>query len=131
MAAEKQFEDRVKSFLKEQGDWFLKYWGGAPYTKSGIPDLLVCCAGQFMGIELKAEKGEPTMLQLQTLKRIRKAGGYGILLYAGDFKAFMKWYGDRIKGKAWYLDNIEMQHRWIARLKERSSEDGSKEEGST
>ena len=42
MAAEKRFEDRVKSFLTEQGAWFLKYWGGGHYTKSGIPDLLVC-----------------------------------------------------------------------------------------
>lgn len=131
MAEEKNFEDRVKRFLKEHHCWYVKYWGGGSFTKAGIPDLLVCCNGYFMGIELKAEKGEPTMLQLQTLKRIREAGGYGILLYAGDFKAFMKWYGDQIKGKAWYLDNIEMQHRWIAKLKERSSEDDSKEEGST
>ena len=40
MAAEKNFENKVKKFLKDKGAWVLKYWGGAAYTKSGIPDLL-------------------------------------------------------------------------------------------
>lgn len=43
MAAEKNFEEKVKKYLKENGCWFLKYWGGGGFTKSGIPDLLVCC----------------------------------------------------------------------------------------
>jgi hypothetical protein len=41
VAAEKNFENRVKKYLDEYGCWWLKYWGGAAYTKSGIPDLLV------------------------------------------------------------------------------------------
>lgn len=40
MAAEKNFENKVKAFLKDTGAWLLKYWSGAAYTKSGIPDLL-------------------------------------------------------------------------------------------
>lgn len=47
MAAEKNFENKVKKFLKDKGAWVLKYWGGAAYTKSGIPDLLVCFKGWF------------------------------------------------------------------------------------
>ena len=43
MAAEKNFENKIKGFLKDHGCWFLKYWGGAAYTKSGIPDILACC----------------------------------------------------------------------------------------
>ena len=43
MAAEKNFENRVKKYLDEYGCWWIKYWGGAAYTKSGIPDLLVNC----------------------------------------------------------------------------------------
>lgn len=45
MAAEKNFENRVKKYLDEYGCWWLKYWGGAAYTKSGIPDLLVSSDG--------------------------------------------------------------------------------------
>ena len=87
-AAEKNFENRVKNYLKDKGAWVLKYWGGAAYTKSGIPDLLVCFEGWFLGIELKAPKGKPSELQLYNLREIEKAGGIGILLYPKDYEQF-------------------------------------------
>ena len=89
MAAEKNFENKVKKFLKEQGAWFLKYWGGAAYTKAGIPDLLACVNGHFLGVELKASKGKASELQLHTLKEIDKAGGFAILLYPDQFELFV------------------------------------------
>lgn len=88
MAQEKNFEGKVKQFLTKKGCWFLKYWGGASYTKSGIPDLLVCCRGRFLGIELKAKTGKPTELQVYNLRKIDEAGGLGILLYPDDFDRF-------------------------------------------
>lgn len=88
MAAEKNFENKVKKFLDEEGCWFLKYWGGAAYTKSGIPDLLVCCNGHFLGVEVKAPNGKPSPLQIHNLKKIDDAGGLGILLYPKDFDQF-------------------------------------------
>ena len=80
MAAEKNFENKVKKFLKENGCWILKYWGGAAFTRSGIPDLLVCCKGRFIGVELKAAKGRPSDRQLYNLEGSRKSGGYGVVL---------------------------------------------------
>ena len=88
MAAEKNFENKVKKYLKEQGAWFIKYWGGAAYTKSGIPDILACCNGKFLGIEVKAKNGKPSELQLYNLKKIDEAGGFAILLYPKDFERF-------------------------------------------
>lgn len=90
MASEKNFENKVKSFLKEEGCWFLKYWGGGQFTKEGIPDILCCCNGQFMGIEIKAPNGKPSLLQIYNLKKIDEAGGFGILLYPKDFEDFKK-----------------------------------------
>lgn len=72
MAAEKNFENKVKKFLKDKGAWVLKYWGGAAYTKSGIPDLLVCFNGWFLGIELKAPNGRPSDLQLYNLRELKR-----------------------------------------------------------
>lgn len=92
MAAEKNFENRVKGFLKEQGCWFVKYWGGGGFTKAGIPDLLACCNGWFLGVELKAPKGKPSELQLWNLVKIDDGGGFGWLLYPDkfdDFKQFV------------------------------------------
>ncbi len=88
MAAEKNFENRVKKFLKDNGCWLLKYWGGAAFTKSGIPDLLVCCKGLFIGIELKAPKGKPSDLQIYNLREIDKSGGYAVLLYPDHWELF-------------------------------------------
>lgn len=88
MAAEKNFEDRVKAYLKERGCWFVKYWGGGAYTRAGIPDLLVCCMGAFLAVELKAATGKPEELQLYKLRQIEAAGGFAILLYPDDFDTF-------------------------------------------
>lgn len=88
MAAEKNFENKVKTFLTDAGCWFLKYWGGAAYTKSGVPDILVCCKGRFMGVEVKAPNGKPSDLQIYNLKMIDRAGGLAILLYPKDFDLF-------------------------------------------
>lgn len=94
MAAEKQFENKVKTFLKDNDCWFLKYWGGAAYTKSGIPDILVCCKGWFMGVETKAPNGKPTDLQIYNLRKIDRAGGLAILLYPKDYDLFKKLVND-------------------------------------
>lgn len=90
MAAEKNFEEKVKRFLKDRGAWFIKYWGGGGFTKSGIPDLLVCYRGHFLGIELKGPRGQPSDLQLYHLRQIDQAGGYGILLYPKDYEMFQR-----------------------------------------
>ena len=88
MAAEKQFENKVKAFLKEQGCWYIKYWGGGGFTKSGIPDLLICCNGRFVAVEVKASTGKPSDLQLKKIRDIRKAGGVAFTLYPDQFEEF-------------------------------------------
>lgn len=87
MAAEKNFENRVKKFLKEQNCWFLKTWGGG-LQRSGIPDLLISCNGRFVGVELKAPNGKPSELQIWNLLKIDDSGGFGWLLYPKTFEAF-------------------------------------------
>ena len=88
MAAEKNFENRVKAFLDAEGCWYVKYWGGGSYTRAGVPDLLVCCAGRFLGVEIKGPNGRPSPLQLHQLETIRTAGGLAMVLYPKDFELF-------------------------------------------
>ena len=85
MASEKNFENRVKNFLKEQDCYFFKYWGGGEFTKAGI---IACVAGFYLGIEVKGEKGKPSALQIHNLRKIDDAGGAGILLYPDEFEVF-------------------------------------------
>lgn len=115
MASEKNFENKIKKFLETKNAWFLKYWAGAAFTKTGIPDLLVCCNGHFLGIEVKAPNGKPSPLQIHNLKLIDKAGGFGILLYPKDFELFQNFcdclmVGD--KDKSLYHYNI-LKSRWL------------------
>lgn len=90
IAAEKNFENRIKQFLKEEGCYFIKYWGGGNYTKTGVPDLLICCNGHFVAVEVKGPKGRPSELQLWNIEQIRKAGGYADVLYPEDFESFKR-----------------------------------------
>jgi len=90
MAAEKIFENKVKKFLDDRGAWFIKYWAGAQYTKNGIPDILTCIHGYFVAIEVKAENGRPTPIQLFNVRKINDAGGFAFVLYPSAFRAFKK-----------------------------------------
>ena len=82
---EKAFENKIKSYLKENNCYFVKYWGGGYFTEAGIPDLLVCCNGYFLGLEIKAENGKPSDLQEYNMEQIKKAGGIGMIVYPKDF----------------------------------------------
>jgi hypothetical protein len=84
---EKQFEQKVKQFLKEQQCWVLKTWSNG-VQREGVPDLLACVDGYFVAIELKAEKGKPSELQLWNIEQIRKAEGIAIVLYPDQFEQF-------------------------------------------
>jgi hypothetical protein len=88
VATEKNFENKVKKFLKDEGCYFIKYWGGGEFTKAGVPDVLACVDGFFFGIEIKAPKGKPSPLQIHNLQQIDESGGFAVLLYPIDFELF-------------------------------------------
>ena len=89
MSGEKIFENKVKLYLKEKGAYFIKTHGDR-FSKIGVPDLIVCYKGLFIGIELKASNGKPSELQLYNLREIEKSGGISYLLYPKDFKDFKR-----------------------------------------
>ena len=92
MAQEKLFENKVKKFIESQGGWQVKFFANR-MTKNGIPDILACVNGYFIGIEVKAQNGHPSALQLHHCSEIRKAGGFAFVLYPSgyeEFKSFIK-----------------------------------------
>lgn len=112
MAQEKNFEQRVKKFLEAENCWFVKFFANA-YTKSGIPDVLVCCNGYFLGVELKAQNGKPSELQKWNIQKICESGGIGVILYPDQFNDF--------KQLIWCLDvrNVCGACNVAARINER------------
>ena len=95
---EKDFEKQVKAFLKEKGCWVLKTWSNG-IQREGVPDLLVCCNGFFLGVELKAKNGHPSPLQLWNIEQIRKSNGYAIVLYPDQFDDFKYLVEDLLIGR--------------------------------
>lgn len=75
---EKIIENKIKKYLKSIGAYFVKQHGNA-FVKSGIPDILVCYHGAFIGIEVKNEKNKTTLLQDHNLSEIKKAGGIAVV----------------------------------------------------
>tara|TARA_R100000935_G_scaffold55794_1_gene86229 strand:+ start:553 stop:765 length:213 start_codon:yes stop_codon:yes gene_type:complete len=50
------------------------------YGASGVPDIIACYEGRFIGIECKANGGKPTALQKKHLADIKKAKGLSLLI---------------------------------------------------
>lgn len=96
MGAEKRFETKIKKYLKDRGCWCVKYFANA-FTPSGIPDLLTCINGHFVAIEVKADNGEPSKLQLLNVKKIREAGGIAIILYPSQWDIFTEFINDLLE----------------------------------
>lgn len=89
MASEKNFENKVKKWLKEHGAWYVKTWSNG-VQRAGIPDLIICWKGHFLGVELKAENGKPSDLQRYEIEQIRKSGGTALVLKPSGFEEFKK-----------------------------------------
>lgn len=50
------------------------------YGASGVPDIIACISGRFVGIECKAGKGKTTALQEKNLNAITQAGGLSVVV---------------------------------------------------
>lgn len=89
MAAEKQFENKIKAELHARNAWRVKFFANA-FTPAGIPDVLACYRGRFLGIEVKGGSSYGlTELQKYNLRLIRQAGGIGICVYPSGWQQFL------------------------------------------
>ena len=66
----------IKHYLASYGSeiFFWKEHGG-PYGTSGVPDIICCYKGRFIGMECKLPGGRLTELQKRAIHRINQAGG--------------------------------------------------------
>jgi len=80
---EGKVKDAVTKILKERGAYyFYPVTGG--FGRSGIPDIVACYKGWFIGIECKAGTNQPTALQRAELKKIYDANGLAIVINTGN-----------------------------------------------
>lgn len=71
---EKKVKLAVKKILDSLGIYhFSPFMAGM--GRAGVPDIIACYNGRFLGIECKAGKGKTTALQDRELAAIDAAGG--------------------------------------------------------
>ena len=83
----------IKIYLTSLGSdvFFWKEHGG-PYGTSGIPDIICCYKGRFLGLEVKLPRGKLTALQKRALEKINAAGGIARRVESvDDVKAVIEW----------------------------------------
>jgi Holliday junction resolvase len=79
MTPEAKVKKKVVAILKEYKAYFFYPVTGG-YGRSGVPDIIVCYNGCFIGIECKAGTNKPTPLQEKNLKDIQAAGGVSLVV---------------------------------------------------
>lgn len=93
MGKEKNFENRVKKWLRAQGCYVIKHYG-CGNTRAGVPDLIICANGRFVAVELKSEEGIVSELQVAHMNHIFEAGGSCFILRPSDFENFKAYITD-------------------------------------
>jgi len=77
MAAEARLQRWILKTLRSKGFYAVVV---SPPVEVGTPDILACIEGQFVGIEVKTGKNEPTRIQEHRIRQIRDANGHGIVI---------------------------------------------------
>ena len=80
---EGEIKDQVRKVLDEMGAYYF-FPAANGYGRTGIPDVIACVGGHFVGIECKAGSKQPTALQQRELDNIEKAEGTGLIVNADN-----------------------------------------------
>lgn len=78
---EKTIENQIKRYLDRLGCWYMKVHGSA-FQKAGVPDLIACIGGRFVGIEIKRPGGKLSALQQLQIDEINRNGGCAFVAYS-------------------------------------------------
>jgi Holliday junction resolvase len=79
MTPERKVKEKVVNTLKKMGCYYCTPMTGG-FGNSGVPDILVCYKGKFIGIECKANNGKLTALQTDNLHRISANSGIALVI---------------------------------------------------
>lgn len=103
MGNEKNFENKIKKYLKDNGIYPLGFekqkMAATPIgyyekrfanrnTGAGLPDMHIVIYGFSIEIEIKAKNGKPSDLQLKICDQMRKSHSLAFILYPSGFKYF-------------------------------------------
>lgn len=90
MQPEARIGKRIREYIENAGGFVFKVHGG-PQMMAGLPDLIACIQGVFIGIEVKQPGQNATARQIFVHNMIRRSGGHVVVAHsveeAADFIA--------------------------------------------
>ena len=86
---EKWVKQQVVKMLKERHLYYFFPVAGN-YTSIGVPDIVACIRGRFVGIECQVGNNRPTVLQHKNLEDIRNNGGIAMVVTENDLETLEK-----------------------------------------
>lgn len=75
---ESKIQKEILAYLRKNKIFHIRFQ--AQTNINGIPDIICCYKGLFIGLELKQEKGKATDLQNKKLEAINNSGGIGLII---------------------------------------------------
>lgn len=76
---EKAVKAKVKAVLDSEGVYYFMPPANG-FGRSGVPDIVACVNGLFVGIECKANGNKPTALQIREIEAIRRSNGVAVVV---------------------------------------------------
>lgn len=86
---ENRVKDRVRKILGKYPQAYRFMPATHGYGSSGVPDIVACISGKFIGVECKAVGNKPTALQMKNLNSIVEAGGYAFVVDDSSIGVFI------------------------------------------
>ena len=118
------FKEKVMKYLKFLPNTY--YWKNDQRAIRGIPDITGCINGFFFALELKRSKtahrtvSKGDKLQVYTLNRITKCGGFGLITYPEIWEETREILRALARGEAY--DTNDLRYLKGQLLRERSTE---------
>lgn len=84
LVREKSITNEILKYLKSLDYCFAWKEHGGMYGTAGIPDIICCYKGRFIGIEVKRPGGKVSKLQEITIKKVNVARGISFVAYNLD-----------------------------------------------
>ena len=97
MTPEKKVKAKVVEILKGFGAYYF-YASTGGYGASGVPDIICCYKGRFIGIECKAGKGKTTALQEKNIAQIIAQGGLALVVNEDNIEEVRMFMGYLLRG---------------------------------
>jgi len=103
---EKKVKDEIKKLLNLHNAYYFSPVTGG-FGTSGVPDIVACIKGKFIGIECKAGKGKPTALQEKNLMNIMRTGGTAVLVNEHGVESLKMFLDIGIPDEGMFLDLLK------------------------